>query len=444
MGSRTQSHKLSNGLYVSGRPDSQPKERTPTMAARAVPYTGGDIKKSGELGKMFDITSTITTSSSSLSLSSPRPPPSRASSQPNSGSARSGPNSGSLPPRLSNSGSFTKKSSGPLSLPATGLITSGPIRKSGQLDGSGPQQMGSVPNAVPVGGSGKMVYGSSVTSLGNGGVKYGLRVSKAAMWILVIVVLMGLLVGVFLMVAVKKALILVVVAAVLVPIFVGLGWNYAWKKRAILSFVKKFPDAELRGAVDGQFVKVTGVVTCGSIPLESSFQRVPRCVYVSTELYEYKGWGGKAANAKHRCFSWGCRHSEKHVADFYVSDFHSGLRALVKSGYGAKVAPLVEPATIVDINKENQELSPNFLQWLADRSLSSDDRIMRLKEGHVKEGSTVSVMGIVRRHDNILMIVPSTEPISTGCQWLRCLLPMFVEGLILYCEDNQNCEVIPV
>ncbi|KMT07746.1 hypothetical protein BVRB_6g146680 [Beta vulgaris subsp. vulgaris] len=60
MGSRTQSHKLSNGLYVKGRPDSQPKERPPTMAARAVPYTGGDIKKSRKLGKMFDLTTTTT------------------------------------------------------------------------------------------------------------------------------------------------------------------------------------------------------------------------------------------------------------------------------------------------------------------------------------------------------------------------------------------------
>lgn len=52
------------------------------------------------------------------------------------------------------------------------------------------------------------------------------------------------------------------------------------------------------------------VVTCGSVPLESSYQRIPRCVYVSTELYEYKGFCGKSANLKHRCFSWGCRHAE--------------------------------------------------------------------------------------------------------------------------------------
>ena len=62
----------------------------------------------------------------------------------------------------------------------------------------------------------------------------------------------------------------------------------------------------------------------------------------------------------------------------------------------------------------------------------------------IKEGSTVSVMGVVRRHDNILMIVPPTEPISTGCQWARCLLPTYVEGLVLTCDDSQNADVIPV
>lgn len=75
-------------------------------------------------------------------------------------------------------------------------------------------------------------------------------------------------------------------------------------------------------------------------------------------------------------------YAQKFVADFYISDFQSGLRALVKAGYGAKVAPFVEPATVVDVTKDNRELSPNFLGWLADRKLSSDDRIMRLKEGY--------------------------------------------------------------
>jgi len=53
-------------------------------------------------------------------------------------------------------------------------------------------------------------------------------------------------------------------------------------------------------------------------------------------------------------------------------------------------------------------------------------------------------MGVVQRHDNVLMIVPAAEPVSTGCQWIRCLLPTYVEGLILTCDDSQNADVIPV
>ncbi|KAH0681161.1 hypothetical protein MTR67_017040 [Solanum verrucosum] len=434
MGSRTGSHQLSNGLIVSGRPE-QLKERQPTMGSRAVPYTGGDIKKSGELGKMYGVGDY------------PGPPPilkpsSRGSSasQHNSGSVRSGPNSGPVGHKLTNSGSMPKKSSGSFSgqlmtpIQPTGLITSGPLssntgRRSGQLE--------------PAASFKKVVYGSSVTSL-NDEIKLGFKVSKVAMWVFLVVVLMGLVVGAFLMVAVKKAVILVAVAGVLAPLVVILLWNFAYKERGLLGYLKRYPDAELRGAIDGQFVKVTGVVTCGSIPLETSFQRTARCVYASTELDEYKGWGGKSANPSHRCFSWGRRHSEKHVADFYISDFQSGLRAIVKAGYGAKVVPFVKPTTVIDVTKNNKELSPNFLRWLADRSLSSDDRIMRLKEGYIKEGSTVSVMGLVRRHENVLMIVPPVDPVSTGCQWTRCLLPTYIEGLILTCDDSQNADVIPV
>ncbi|CAL5410534.1 unnamed protein product [Camellia sinensis] len=469
MGTRIPSHQLSSGLYVSGRPEHH-KERQPTMASRAVPYTGGDIKKSGELGKMFDIT---------VDLHHPNPPPSKpsrpssSSSQHNSGSIRSGPNSGPV---------GSKKSSGPMTpLQPTGLITSGPLgssvgRRSGQLDAAG--------------SVGKAVYGSAVTNLSEE-VKVGFRVSKPVMWVVAVVAVMGLMVGAFLMVALKKAVILVAVAGILAPLVVVVMWNFVWKKRGFLGFLRKYPDAELRGAIDGQYVKVTGVVTCGSIPLESSFQRVPRCVYVSTELHEYRGWGGKSASPTHHFFSWGCRHAErfsngpmgkssaiyernpgwlsrhyllenlcvdatypmqcqppassqpswKYVTDFYISDFQSGLRALVKAGYGAKVAAFVKPTTIVDITKENRDLSPSFQRWLADRSLSSDDRVMRLKEGYIKEGSTVSVMGVVRRHENVLMIVPSSEPVATGCQWVHCLLPTYIDGLVLTCDESQTADL---
>ena len=54
----------------------------------------------------------------------------------------------------------------------------------------------------------------------------------------------------------------------------------------------------------------------------------------------------------------------------------------MKAGYGAKVAPFVKPSTVVNVTKENRDLSPGFLRWLADRKLSCDDRVMRLKEGY--------------------------------------------------------------
>ncbi|KAJ4976033.1 hypothetical protein NE237_001139 [Protea cynaroides] len=441
MGTRIPSHQLSSGLYVSGRPE-QLKERQPTMGSRAVPYTGGDVKKSGELGKMFDIAVVDSTSNAATPSGLPPSRPSRhSSSQHNSGSLRSASNSGPLSKSATGSGPLVpqKKSSGPMPLQPTGLITSGPLGSSGGSVAASRRSAHLEPSTSMT----KAVYGAAVTNL-TGDVKFGFKVSKTVMWVFVVVVSMGLLVGGFMWVTVKKPVILLVVAAIVAPILFVLLWNYAWGKRGLLRYLNSYHDAELRGAKDGEYVKVTGVVTCGSIPLESSYQKVPRCVYVSTELCEYRGCGGKSARSNHCPFSWGVRHLEKHVADFYISDFQSGLRALVKAGYGAKVAPFVKPATVVDITKESRELSPNFVQWLAERSLSSDDRVMRLKEGYIKEGSTVSVMGVVQRHDNVLMIIPPAEPISTGCQWVRCLLPNYIEGLILMCEESQNADVIPV
>ncbi|KAG8365369.1 hypothetical protein BUALT_Bualt18G0097500 [Buddleja alternifolia] len=409
MGTRTGSHQLSNGLMVSGRSDPHLKDRQPTMASRVVIYTGGDVKKSGDLGRMYGIGD----------------PPKLPTRHP-SGSSRSGPNSVPLGPKHSNSGPIQP----------TGLITSGPQgvsnsnRRSGQLDTTSSFK--------------KAIYGSAVTSIKEG-VKLGFRVPRAAIWAFLVVVVMGIVVGAFLMAAVKKAVILVATVALLVPAVVMVVWNCVYMKCGVLGFVKKYDDTQLKDAVDGQYIKVTGVVTCGSIPLETSFQRVPRCAYVSTELFEYRGCGGKPANDKHRFFSWGCIHSETYVADFYISDFQSGSRALVKSGHGAKVAPFVKPAVVVDVTKDNKESSPNFLRWLSSRGLSGDDRLMRLQEGYIKEGSTVSVMGVVQRHDNnVVMIVPPTEPVSTGCRWLCCLLPTFIEGLILTSDQSPSGDVIPV
>ncbi|KAI3718664.1 hypothetical protein L6452_19543 [Arctium lappa] len=63
---------------------------------------------------------------------------------------------------------------------------------------------------------------------------------------------------------------------------------------------------------------------------------------------------------------------------------------------------------------------------------------------YIKEGSTFSVMGIVRRNENVLMIISSTEAMSTGCRWVCGLLPTYVEGLVLTYDESQNADVIPM
>lgn len=73
---------------------------------------------------------------------------------------------------------------------------------------------------------------------------------------------------------------------------------------------------------------------------------------------------------------------QRYVSDFYISDFQSGLRALVKAGNGSKVSPFVIPTTVANVTSQTKDLSPSFLQWLADRNLSNDSRAMRLKEGY--------------------------------------------------------------
>ncbi|OAY77039.1 putative membrane protein [Ananas comosus] len=448
MGSRFPSHQLSNGLYVSGRPET-PKEKPPTMSSAAMPYTGGDIKRSGELGKMFDLHAEKSRKSGPLGSA-----PSRTASF---GAANS--NSGSLSKQKTNSGPLnkhgdsSKRSSGPQSaaappvLPTTGLITSGPIL-SGSLNSSGaPRKVsGSLDstNSVKL-HSTTLAHNQAVTKLIQDDT-YSFKRSfpKPILWSVILLFVMGLIAGGFILGAVHNALLLIVVVVLFGAVSALFIWNSCSGRKAPIRFINRYPDAELRTAKDGQYVKVSGVVTCGNFPLESSYQRVPRCVYTSTSLYEYRGWNSKPSNPKHSRFTWGLRAMERHVVDFYISDFQSGLRALVKTGCGAKVTPYVDESIVVDINPENKDKSPEFMRWLRERNLSSDGRLMRLREGYIKEGSTVSVMGVVRRNENVLMIVPPPEPLSTGCQWAECILPASLEGIILRSEDTSTIDVVPV
>nr|XP_043629247.1 uncharacterized membrane protein At1g16860-like [Erigeron canadensis] len=475
MSSRIPSHQLNNGLYVSGRPEP-PKEKAPTMSSTAVPYTGGDIKKSGELGKMFEgprksgqltsgplrsgsVGGGSTGHSGQLSSNSMNRVTSLSGSVPGSASMKktsSGPLNKHGEPIRKSSGSQgggltsgSRHNSGPLPpvLPATGLITSGPVL-SGPLNSSGAPRKSSGPldsSRSIKSRATSMVKNQAVTHLSqDGSYSFFRSFPKIVFWSIVLLFVMGLIAAIFIFASVGNPVLLIVVVTLFAIVSLAFSWNMSQGKKAVIKFISEYPDAELRTAKDGQFVKISGVVTCGNVPLESSFQRVPRCVYTSTSLYEYRGWESKAANPTHRRFTWGLRSMERHVTDFYVSDFQSGLRALVKTGYGARVTPYVEESAIIDIDQANKDMSPQFTRWLAERNLSSDDRVMRLKEGYIKEGSSVSVMGVVQRNDNVLMIVPPPEPVPTGCQWTRCMLPASLDGIILRCEDSSNQDVIPV
>ncbi|CAM6093885.1 unnamed protein product [Calypogeia fissa] len=516
---RFPSHQLSNGLYVSGLPD-QYKEKGPTMSVSQMPYTGGDVKKSGELGKMFDIpvecsnpekqkilgtvpslpkaTSCGAFSSHSGPLPSERLMPLlRLGSLTTSGStktvfklgnqaSKSGPLTGSMgvtTQKCSNSGpcesgdqlcigslktiqggtvdsisgnlssrsSNSLKTSGPLPilLPTTGLISGpiclGPLSSASGLRTSlsGPSDTSGTPVKLL---SGPGACSSAVNSLSHDQeFSFGRSFPKVVLWTVVPLFVMGFIAGAFIIAAVKNAVLLVIVAALFVALVVILLWNTWWGKNSVTRFLAKYPDSELRSVKDGQYVKVTGVVTCGSVPLESSYQKVSRCLYTSTGLYEYRGLFSKPANRNHRWFTWGVRHMERHVVDFYISDFQTGMRALVKAGFGARITPYVQEIAVVELTSKGSEFPPAFLRWLTERKLSIDDRFVKLKEGYIKEGSIVTVLGVVQRQDNVLMIVPPSEVVSTGCQWTKFLLPANLQGIILACdEEATKLEGIPL
>ena len=294
MGSRFPSHQLSNGLYVSGRPE-QPKERTPTMTSVAMPYTGGDIKKSGELGKMFDIPMDASKSRKSGQLNNA---PSRTGSFA-AAASHSGPILPNTAPRsiyttsgnISSGGSMTtasvsmkktnsgplnkhgepvKKSSGPQSggvtrqnsgpiphvLPTTGLITSGPLNSSGApRKVSGPLEFsGSMKSHTSV------THNPAMTTLSLDD-EYSFRRNfpKPILWSVILIFIMGFIAGAFILGAVHNAILLVVVVVLFGAVAALFTWNSCCGRTAIVGFISRYPDAELRTAKNGQFVKVSGV-----------------------------------------------------------------------------------------------------------------------------------------------------------------------------------------
>ncbi|KAH8949204.1 hypothetical protein BDL97_10G019500 [Sphagnum fallax] len=470
------SHQLSSGLYVSGHRDPS-KEKGSTISVPQTPYTGGDVRKSGELGKMAGLihsaslksgssssrveggtvaassthsgplssnaaTSTRSPLSTSGPLSSAGVPWHHSKSMGSqSGPITAGGGGGTRALGRSTSGPLTRQQqvaetgavkssggassfSGPLSpavLPATGLITSSPlaagsraVRVSGSQDNvmatrqicDGTPALKAMYHAVQI-----PPINPAISNLSNNArtssSSFRKRFPKVILWIVIPLFAMGFIAGAFIVAAVQNPILLIVVASLLGLLLLFLTWNSFWGHHSITSFIATFPESELGTAKDGQFVKVTGVVTCGSVPLESSYQK-------------------------------------RFVVDFYISDLQTGTRALVKSGCGASVTPYVDESVILDVNPKNKEQPADFIRWLSQRNLSADERVMQLREGHVKEGSTVTVMGVLQRHENVLMIVPPPGPVSTGCQWSKALLPGSMEGLIMRCQEVNKVDGIPL
>lgn len=50
---------------------------------------------------------------------------------------------------------------------------------------------------------------------------------------------------------------------------------------------------------------------------------------------------------------------------------------------------------------------------------------------YIKEGSSVSVLGLLHRNNDVVMIVQPQDVISTGCLWQKLLLPVDVDGLVI-------------
>jgi hypothetical protein len=293
MGSRFPSHQLSNGLYVSGRPE-QPKEKAQVIYSTAMPYTGGDIKKSGELGKMFDIHrksgplgNQPSRNTSFGGAASNSGPVSNAGGRSNySGSISSAvPGTGGSSRTKSNSGPFnkhrepTKRSSGPQSggvtptacqnsgtlppvLPTTGLITSGPIT-SGQMNSSGAARKVSGPLDSSV--SMKMratsfAHNQAVTNLkGEDGYSIRGSIPSAIWWLVSLLFVVGFVAGVFILAAIHNPILLIVVVVIFGFVAALVAWNIYFGAKGVIGFVGRYPDADLRTTKDGEYVKVTGV-----------------------------------------------------------------------------------------------------------------------------------------------------------------------------------------
>ncbi|XP_049389343.1 uncharacterized membrane protein At1g16860-like [Solanum stenotomum] len=258
-------------------------------------------------------------------------------------------------------------------------------------------------------------------------------IPSLALYLVFALFLFGLAVSLFILVVVHNPLFFLSYLFLFALIAAFLLWNSISFRNntTILHYLRSLPDADLTVARHGHLVKITGLVSCGNVSLESSYEKVGRCVYTSTLLFECGKLGLKPADVKESCFGWRLAYSERLSTDFYITDKNSGIRAVVKAGPDSRVIPLIKESRLVTTAKNCKVLASHLRKWLRDRNLSSEARLLRLEEGYIKEGSSISVFGILQRSNDVMVVTPPQELISTGCLWKKLLLPVDVDGLIL-------------
>ncbi|XP_038902469.1 uncharacterized membrane protein At1g16860-like [Benincasa hispida] len=258
-------------------------------------------------------------------------------------------------------------------------------------------------------------------------------IPSAALYILIPLFILGFSVSIFVLVVVHNAFFFLSLLFLSIFLSAFALWNNLnfSSKAAINSFLHSFPDSDLTLARDGQLVKITGYASCGTVSLESSYEKATGCIYASTSLYECRGMPLIFQKITQPYCGWRLVYSERFTTDFYITDRKSGIRAMVRAGPGSKLVPLIMESKLVSTTRHRKILSPSLRKWLRDRNISTEARMLRLEEGYVQEGGFVSVMGILHRNNGHITIVQPPEVISTGCVWRKLLLPIHIEGLVL-------------
>lgn len=221
-------HQIGSGMYVSGpAPDRRRERRLSSGPGATPPYTGGDVARSGELGRMFDI----------AAAHSQAPSPASSSRRSSGPLPRPSPASGPLS-QLSHSGLLVGPSPAPS--PAHGSSRKGSRRR-----GAGKE-------------TAETAAGTAVAARG----RARLGVPFACYVLVAVAAAAALAAGVFCLVSWRRWEVIAAAGGAVAAVGAVFASN-AWRRGAEAErFFRRFPDTEFDGHGDmpvGELVKITGV-----------------------------------------------------------------------------------------------------------------------------------------------------------------------------------------